>query len=188
VSLHRSHGLRILVLSGLFVAVPLVAFEQRFGGPSASQRGTNVQNPPAQTPAPGTPGQRSGGPGGPTQGPWEWWKDDAIKKEMRLTDMQARNITKIYEERARMMKPHSDEFDKQRLELEKMTKERAVDVATYSMQVNKVEFLRTELSKSRLVMLYQIYRQLTPEQYDKLREIRDRRDRQRAGRGAGTVR
>jgi Spy/CpxP family protein refolding chaperone len=116
---------------------------------------------------------------------WEWWKDDAVKKDLALTDSQARSITRLYEDRARQMKTHSDEFQKQLEELDKMTRERTVDVATYSIQVTRVEALRTELSKTRTVMLYSIYRMLTPEQYQKLRQIRDQR---RSGRGGGGTR
>ena len=63
-----------------------------------------------------------------------------------------------------------------------MAKERTVDVATYSIQVNRVEALRTELFKTRSVMLYEFYRMLSPEQYVKFQEIRERR---RSGRGGG---
>ena len=186
-SLKSSEVLRILAIFGLFLTVPLLAFEQRYGGAPSSQRGTNVQA--QQTPAPPAAGQRSGGPGrgnqGRDQGPFEWWKDEAVKKEMGLSTQQVRNITRIYDERARVMKPHSDAYEKERLELDKMARERTVDVGTYSIQVSRVEALRTELFKSRAVMFYAIYKILTPEQYEKLQVIRDRRDKQRSGRGGG---
>ena len=173
---------RVLVLSGLFLAMPLLGLEQRFGGtatnlsPKAQQTSQQTQPPPTQGPP------RRGGRSSPSPAFGEWWKDEAIKKEMKLTDLQVRQITRLYDDRSRQMKPHSDEFEKQWQELEKMTRERTVDLATYSIQVTRVEGLRTELQKTRSVMLYGIYRMLTPEQYEKLREIRDR---VRQGRGGG---
>ena len=101
---------------------------------------------------------------------------------MKLSEQQVRSISRLYDDRVRTLKPHSEEYDKQRAELEKMARERTVDVATYSIQVTRVEALRTELNKSRSVMFYAIYKMLTPEQYEKLREIRDRRG---SGRGGG---
>ena len=179
---------RILVVFGLFLAVPLIAFEQRFGGSPSSQRGTNVQGQQTAAPKPAAD-QRSGGQGqkpgqGRDQGrgPWEWWKDEAVKKEMGLSTRQVRDITKIVEDRARLMKPHSDELERQTAELEKMIRERVVEVPTFAIKVSGVEALRTELSKSRLVMFYTIYKVLTPEQYEKLRKIRDERG---SGRGGG---
>jgi hypothetical protein len=47
-----------------------------------------------------------------------------------------------------------------------------------------VEWLRSQLNESRLMMLYRMYRELTPDQYHKLQEISDRMSRDR-GRGAG---
>jgi Spy/CpxP family protein refolding chaperone len=172
------------VLSGLFLAVPILAFEQRFGGSPSNQAGRNT--PPQQTPTPApAQGPRSPATNRPDQFAWEWWKDEAVKKELKLTDAQVRSITRIYESRVRELKPISDELQKQWAELEKMTKERTVEVAVYSIQVNRAEALRTELNKTRSVMLYSIYRMLTPEQYEKVREIRDRR---RAARGGGNTR
>ena len=179
--MHRSA--QGLVIGTLCLIASGPGFAQRLGG-SAPQ-----SNPSKTSQQPTTPAPASQRP--PQQGrsdqfvPWEWWKDDVVKKELALTDSQARSITRLYEERARQMKPHSDEFQKQLEELDKMTRERTVDVATYSIQVTRVEALRTELSKTRTVMLYSIYRMLTPEQYQKLRQIRDQR---RSGRGGGSTR
>jgi hypothetical protein len=105
-----------------------------------------------------------------------------VRKELVLTPRQIGSITRHYENRVRQMKPLDDELRKQLDELERLTRERTVDVNTYLVHVTRVEALRTELYKTRAVMLYSIYRELTPDQYQKLREIRDRR---RSGRGAG---
>ena len=175
-----SQAVRILAVFGLFLTVPGFASEQRFSGLSSAQRGTNVQSqPPAQTPAPA--GQRAGGPGRNDSGPWEWWKDDAVKKELKLTDKQVRDISRIFDTRAREMKPVNDEYQKQRAELDKLARERTVETAIFAIQVGRVEALRTELNKSRSVMFYAISRQLSAEQHDKLREIFARSSGRRGG-------
>ena len=176
-----SVAIRILAVFGLFLTVPGLAFEQRFSGLPSSQRGANVQSQqPAQT-APS--GQRSGGPGRPDSGAWEWWKDEAVKKEMKLTDRQVRDISRIFDARAREMKPINDEYQKQRAELNKMADERTVETAIFAIKVGTVETLRTELSKSRSVMFYAISRQLSAEQHEKLRAIRERQFSGRRGGG-----
>jgi len=183
VTVTSSQAVRILVAFGLFLTVPGFAFEQRFSGLPAGQRGTNVQSqqPPAQTPAPA--GQRSGGPGRSDSGPWEWWKDDAVKKELKLTDKQVRDISRIFDARAREMKPVNDEYQKQRAELDKLARERSVETSIFAIKVGSVETLRSELNKSRSVMFYAISRQLSAEQHDKLREVWDRRFSGRRGGG-----
>ena len=176
-TLRAPQAVRLLTVFGLFAALPVIAFGQRFIGSQGSQRGANVQAqqpPPAQTPTatPGAPGQRP-----QNQGPasWEWWKDDAIKKELRLTEKQVRDIGRIYDARVRDMKPIDDEFQKQRAQQETMARERTVDVALFAIQVNRVEGLRMKLAESRNVMLYAISRQLTTEQHTALGEIFKRR-------------
>ena len=182
-TLTPSQAVRLLVVFGLFLAVPGFALEQRFSGLPSGQRGTNVQSqqPPAQTPVPA--GQRSGGPGRNDSGPWEWWKDEAVKKELALTPKQVRDISRIFDTRVREMKPVDDEYQKQWAEQNKMAKDRTVDVAVFAIQVGRVEALRTELFKSRSVMFYAISRQLTSEQHTKLGEIRERRSAGRRGGG-----
>lgn len=179
----------------LFLTVSAIASAQRFGGSGSQASQRTAQTPPAtgsQTgqskTAPPQNGTQAQSNKGQTQGRseqfvgWEWWKDDEVKRELKLTDNIVRSIQRKYEDRARMMKPVDEAYRKEADELNKMSRERAVDVATYSIQVNRVESLRTELFKTRAVMLYEFYRMLTPEQYLKFQEIRDRR---RSGRGGG---
>ena len=176
-----SLAFRLLAVFGLFLTVPGLAFEQRFSGLPSSQRGANVQSQqPAQT---AQSGQRSGGPGRPDSGAWEWWKDEAVKKEMRLTDKQVRDISRIFDARAREMKPVNDEYQKQRAELDQMARDRTVETPVFAIKVGAVETLRTELSKSRSVMFYAISRQLSAEQHEKLRAIRERQFSGRRGGG-----
>ncbi len=144
---------------------------------------SNVQSQQPPAPNPAATGQRPPSQGRSDSGPWEWWKDEAVKKELGLTPKQVRDISRIFDTRVREMKPVDDEYQKQRAEQDKLAKERTVDVAVFAIQVGRVEALRTELFKSRSVMFYAISRQLTPEQHAKLSEIRDRRFAGRRGGG-----
>jgi len=181
--------LRAVTVFVLFLAISAIASAQRFGGSGLSaqqvaQKQTSV--PPPQTGQAGTAqGTPPSGQGQQNQCflSCEWWKDEGIKKEMQLRPEQVRSISNLYDRRVREMKPIDEEYQRQRKELDKMAAERVVEVSVYSIQVNRAEALRTELNKTRAVMLYQIHRMLTPEQVKKLDEIRERR---RAGRGGGT--
>jgi hypothetical protein len=160
---------------------------------SAAGRGS-TQTPPAtqgkgQAPTPtATPGQ-SGQPGQKPQPSaeqflgWDWWKDEAVKKEMKLTDAQVRSISNYFNSRVQYVTPIYEEYGKQFQELDRMSRERTVEVSVFEMQVIRVESLRTKLNETRTVMLYRINKMLDTTQYQKLREIRDRR---RGGRGGGS--
>ena len=62
-----------------------------------------------------------------------------------------------------------------------MAAERTVTVEQFALQVSRIESLRTKLLESRAVMLYRMSKELTPEQYKKMQDYRERR--QSRGRG-----
>jgi Spy/CpxP family protein refolding chaperone len=105
---------------------------------------------------------------------WEWWKDDAVKRELGLTDKVSADIDSFYQRRLREVTPFVDEWRKQSDQLNQMTQERKVDESTFAVQVARVEALSSRLRESRAVMLYHIYLKLTPEQFSKLPDIRMR--------------
>ena len=138
------------------------------------------------------PAQAGRGGNDPRQGPprqpfgisFEWWNDEAIKKDVGLTEEKVKKINDIYQDRMRQMKPSADEWMKQLDLLDRMTAERMADDATYSIQVNRVESLGMRLRESRTLMLYRMYKQLQPDQYQRLRAALERMfDRNGRGRG-----
>jgi Spy/CpxP family protein refolding chaperone len=128
--------------------------------------------------APPNAGLPSGGPSS-----WEWWNDAGVQKELGLTAEKVKGINDFYSRRNQDLRPFVQEFLKQREELGKMTQARVVDESTYLLQVIRVESARARLNESRTVMLYRMYRSLTPEQHQKLQDIMDRRFNRDDGRG-----
>jgi Spy/CpxP family protein refolding chaperone len=140
---------------------------------AASQGGGSGRSPAGSPPA--------GGTFGPS---WDWWADPAVKKDLKLSDEQASRIRDIFEKREAEVKPVWDQLTREGDRLDKMTRERVADEATYAVQVGKVHHLFAEVRKSRTVMMYRMYRELQPEQYRKLQDIMERR-RAMDGRGSG---
>lgn len=171
-----SLGIAAFLAGGHAVA----AFEQRATQPPAVQTqgvATQTAGAPQQgrgvEPRPGGLGPGRGGPPSPAA-EWEWWKDDAAKRELGLTDKVATDIDSFYQRRQREIAPFVTEYLKQLDAINQMTNERKVDEATYAVQVAHVESLRAKLRESRSVMLYHIYMKLSPDQYKKLDDVRIR--------------
>ena len=154
--------------------------------------GRTDQRPPGPPPQ-SKPGEQRQGDQQQRQGPrdpratlppvgWEWWKDPDFKKEIRLTDAQSAKIDAIYRARSREYLPFDAELDKQVAEANRLAAERTVSVEEFALQVSRMEALWTKLSESRWVMLYRMSKELTPEQYKKMQEYRERRTQSR-GRG-----
>jgi Spy/CpxP family protein refolding chaperone len=183
------HLLRIIGVVTVVVMVSAIASAQRFGGSGQSSQRAAQQTTPQTTPPAGQGASQPGGRGGsqnrsnPNQiVSWEWWKDESARKELELTDTQVRKISGLYESRVRQLKPVYEELERQRDLLNKMSQERTVEVPVYAIQVNRVDALRSDLNKTRVIMLYEIHRVLTAKQMLKLGEILDRRAK---ARGAG---
>ena len=183
-----------LAFAGLLSATAFTSLGEWATGSRLAAR--DGQAPAGQQPAPPPAGRSggdpriSGGRGGPGQQPI-WWNDPVVRKEIGLSVERARAIDDIYKKRVNELTPMADELDRQRTELDKMTKAATVDFDTYQFQVLKVESLRSRLNESRIMLLYRIYKQLQPEQNKKLRDLWDRQAAERqatAGRQGGAER
>jgi len=186
-----SHVSGLVLGLGLLITVPTIGSERQTPGSSqVAGRGA----PPSQTPAPG-----AAKPAAPTQtgqpsngrpnllSEWQWWSDADVQKTLGLAEAKVKNISRIYEDRVRRSQQLLERYEKERAELNRLTEERQISVEEYAIHVTQVEALRTELNKGRLVMLYRIFRELTPEQNKRLTEIFEkRREAMRNGRGRGT--
>ena len=86
-----------------------------------------------------------------------------------------------YRRRSKELAPVVKQWTKEWAALDAMTKAATVDEATYTLQVVTVEALRSKISESRTVMIYRMFRELSPDQYRTLQEIFS--SRRRGGRG-----
>jgi Spy/CpxP family protein refolding chaperone len=172
----------------LFGLVAWAGFFAREGGSQVSAAPALVPGTSAQTSAQSAtasqvapPGARTGvtppprpTPGG--RGPWEWWNDDAVKKEIGLRPNQAAEIDRIYQRRLKDMDPVLQAFVQERAVLVKMIADRAVDDAQLDLEINKCDWMRVKLESSRTLMLYRISKVLDGDQYSKLQVIIDRHE------------
>jgi Spy/CpxP family protein refolding chaperone len=132
------------------------------------QTGAGAVQGRSNTPPP--PGAGRGG--GPRD--WKWWQDDAIKKELALTDLQIRKIDRIFESRTKESEGFSTELSKRQQEIDKMLRERLVDESTLAVQIMQMQVFSSELYKSRVIMNYSMSRVLNADQYQKLEAIVER--------------
>lgn len=163
-------------------ALPQGQTTGRGSAPSSNAGGPQGQGASQSSGRSTAPGQRPQPSAEQYLGAWDWWKDEAVKKQLKLTDMQVRQITGIFERRVREVTPFYDEYRKQMAQLDRMTEERTVDEAAYAVQVSRAESLRSKLNETRAVMLYTIYRRLEPWQYQELRKVWEQRRNGRGGR------
>ncbi len=112
--------------------------------------------------------------GAPQMGPWKWWNDASVQKELGLSAEKSKEIDNFFEKRSKDLKPMADEFERQRQELDNMTRAAVADESVYALQVLRFESLQARLRESRTMMLYRMFRSLQPDQYKKLQDLLDR--------------
>ena len=163
-----------LALATFVGIAPLTAFQRpASGAPQAAQK-------PAQK----DDGQTGRGDRGNARKPWYWWTDDASKKELGLTEEQAKTIGQIYMSSKDELAGYREGMMREQKELDRLIDESKAEQWVVLRQIEKVETQRSSYNKLWIMTLYRMHRQLTPDQRVKLQALleRVRRDA-RDGRG-----
>lgn len=114
----------------------------------------------------------------------KWWKHPRVAAEINLTPDQVREMDDIFARARPKLVEGKAELEKRQGDLQD-----AIDAnagrAEVASRIEAVEAARTELQKTRILMVLDMRRTLKPEQWDRLiemrREIRQQR-RERFGR------
>jgi Spy/CpxP family protein refolding chaperone len=154
------------------------------GTPAARVRADATQQPhsPPSEPRRGFDQGSRGVPGAPE--PRAWWRDAQMAKEVGLTPPQIARINQLYESRQKQIQPKLDEYNQLKTDLDRMFREHAVTPEEMEAQARRMTYPQMDIVVSRLRLLYEMSRVMTPEQNNKLRAIFDR-ERREQGRGRG---
>lgn len=121
--------------------------------------------------------------GGPPRGPMKWWQDEKFKSELRLTPDQSARIDAIFEATFPKLRASYQELNKREQQLSSMISANDATEAQVLKQADQIEAIRSELSKTRVLMLFRMRRILSPEQRDRLQALQkeQEQERQRGG-------
>jgi hypothetical protein len=167
-----------LMVLGAGAASPLA------GALAAGQQGAGsngASRPPSRQGGPGTPSAAAQNPG--QQYGWTWWNDPDVRKKLALSDDKAVRLQRIFEHHVPEMQAWWDAAQKENAVLDQMTKDMVADLDTYEVEVAKVQALFARFREAQTIVVYQIYRELQPDQLKKLLVIRQERFDQARGRG-----
>jgi len=133
--------------------------------------------PPAEGMAPGPPAERQvfrNRPTGPViriDGRGKWWKDSALMKRIGVSDDQVAKIEKIFMDHRLALIDLRADLEKQEVILEPLVEADQPEQSQVVAQIDRVAQARANLEKSDAVMLLEIRRVLTSEQWKKLRDL-----------------
>ena len=99
----------------------------------------------------------------------KWWQSDTYIKELVLLPDQSRRIEDVFQKAMPKLKEKSALLYEAEAKFEKLI-ERGDD-ALVMEQINVMEAARAELNKARTLMLYDMRKVLTPQQWEKFRAM-----------------
>jgi Spy/CpxP family protein refolding chaperone len=127
------------------------------------------------------------GPSGATQGSdrHKWWLSDSVKSEIGLTDRQSQEVEAIFQSVRPALRAGWERLDRLEQEVSRLMTEGATDEAGVSAAIDRAESARADLNKTRTLMLFRMYRVLTPEQRVRLKAYHERHDQERRSSARG---
>jgi len=98
----------------------------------------------------------------PVSAQGKWWQSDTFTRGLGLTSEQSTKIEGIFQKTLPVLRQQKNALDKAEADFNQMVE--ASDDAQVMAQVGVVEAARSELNKSRTMMLLRMRRVLTPDQ------------------------
>jgi Spy/CpxP family protein refolding chaperone len=111
-----------------------------------------------------------------------WWKHPETVKELVLTQRQADKIERIWKANSPSLSALHTELRGLEAEFNRLMKENKAEERVIALQIDRVEAVRSQINKTRTLMLYRMHQVLTPEQYQKLTDLLERYRKERGRR------
>jgi Spy/CpxP family protein refolding chaperone len=109
----------------------------------------------------------------------KWWLSEQVRTEVGLTDQQSAELEAVFQSFLPRLRAGWDELDRMEQEVSRLMTDDTTDEARISAAIDRTESARASLNKTRTMMLFKMYRVLSPEQRVKLKSFHDRRNRER---------
>ncbi len=107
--------------------------------------------------------------------PHRWWQSEEVTALLDLSGEQAAEIDRIYRRSLPKMHESYRRLNAEERTLSRMIANMQVEEIDITRQIDRVEAARSELSKTRTLMVFRMYRVLDPAQRTALKEWMDLR-------------
>lgn len=167
--------------------------EYRVGGPAdataRSRRGGRRAGVLAVLAAAGTVAAGAAAPfetGAQNRRPHRWWQSDEVTTLLGLSERQAADLDRIYQVTLPKLHESYRRLNAEEHTLSQMVANMQAEEIDITRQIDRVEAARSELSKTRTLMVFRMYRILDPAQRAALKAWMDLKpDDRRSGHSRG---
>ncbi len=102
--------------------------------------------------------------------PHRWWQSDEVRTLLELTDAQSVRLDKLYRRSVPKQRESMRRLNAERRRLSRLIGDMNVEEIDVTRQIDRVEAARSELSKTRLLLVFRMYRALSEPQRATLNE------------------
>ena len=106
--------------------------------------------------------------------PHRWWQSTDVKALLELTDEQSATLDTIYRKALPKLRESMRRLNAEARTLSRLVGDMDVEELDVTRQIDRVEATRSELSKTRILMVFRMHRVLTQRQRDDLDEWMER--------------
>jgi Spy/CpxP family protein refolding chaperone len=110
---------------------------------------------------------------------FKWWQDEKVKTELGLTAEQVVNLDNVFLELIPRMAAEKEALDKLEGQLSSVIRDANMNEAEIIRQIDAVEAARSALGKTRTLMIYRLYRSLSPDQRTKMKALHQKWEEER---------
>jgi len=108
---------------------------------------------------------------------FKWWQQERFQRELSLSPEQTTRLEEIFQASAPTLRAQKDALDKVEGEFSRLVAEARADEAQAVDLIARVEAARSDLGRTRALMLYRMRRILTSDQHVKLKVLHEQYER-----------
>ena len=106
----------------------------------------------------------------------KWWRDPGLRAEFAITDAQSTELDRIFHSFYASLKSGWADVDRYHKDVSKIMSEGSSSEVDVLHAIDKLEAAKASLARTRMLMLYRMYRLLSPDQRIKVKRYHEQKD------------
>ena len=106
----------------------------------------------------------------------KWWRSEELRAQFAITDAQSTELDRIFHTFYASLKSGMADVDRYHKDVSKIMSEGSSSEVDVLHAIDKLEAAKASLARTRMLMLYRMYRVLSPEQRIKVKKYQEQKD------------
>ena len=106
----------------------------------------------------------------------KWWRSPELRAEFAITDAQSTELDRIFHSFYASLKSGMEDVDRYHKDVSKIMAEGSSSEVDVLHAIDKLEAAKASLARTRMLMLYRMYRVLSPDQRIKVKRYHEQKD------------